>query len=152
MQMTKNLLDNPYFIILFSIVAIFLNTLFTSHFLLLLFSGFLFLAFYKTLKNRYLYSLLVVIFTFTIIEYNIGLKLFTLSIISLFLYVFILPFVDKINAFSKFNNYVYMIIFYGVLHSTWGMQTSFTEVLFFSLLTNLIIDIILVGVLIWQTD
>ena len=146
--MAKNLLDNPIFIFIFSIIAIFLNTILASHFLLLIFSGFLFLAFNNALKNRYMYSLFVVIITFTIIEYNIGLKLFTLSIISLFLYVFILPFVNRINSFNKSNNYVYIIIFYGLLHTIWGIQTNFTEVLFFSLLINFVIDVILIGALI----
>lgn len=146
--MAKNLLDNPIFIFIFSIVAIFLNTILSSHFLLLIFSGFLFLAFNTALKNRYMYSLFVVIITFTIIEYNIGLKLFTLSIISLFLYVFILPFLNRINSFNKSNSYVYIIIFYGLLHTIWGMQTNFTEALFFSLLINFVIDVILIGALI----
>ena len=146
--MAKNLLDNPIFIFIFSIIAIFLNTILASHFLLLIFSGFLFLAFNTALKNRYMYSLFVVIITFTIIEYNSGIKLFTLSIISLFLYVFILPFVNRINSFNKSNNYVYIIIFYGLLHTIWGMQTNFTEVLFFSLLINFVIDVILIGALI----
>lgn len=146
--MAKNLLDNPFFLFLFCIAAFILNTLLTSHFILLIFCGFLFLAFNTTLKNRYMYSFFLIIFTFTIIEYNIGIKLFTLSIISLFLYVVILPFVNRINAFSNYNSYVHMIIFYGVLHAVWGLQTSFTDVLFFSLIANLVIDIILVGVLI----
>ena len=150
--MTKNLLDNPFFLFIFCLFSIVLNTILSSHFILLTFSGFIFLMFYVALKNRYYYSLLTVIITFTFIEYNIGLHLFSLSIISLFIYVFIVPFINRINAFTKINKYVHIIIFYGLLHITWGLQTSFTDTLFFSLLANLIIDAFLIGVLIWQTD
>ncbi len=148
--MTKNLLDNPFFLFSFCILAILLNTIFSTYFMLVTFSGVLFLMFYVSLKNRYYYSLFFVMLTFTIIEYNLGLKLFTLNVISLFLYVFVIPFVNRINAFSKFNKYVNIVVFYGLLHLIWSYQTEFTESLFFSILANLVIDIFLIGVLIWQ--
>ena len=146
---TRNLLDNPFFLFMFCITAILINTIFTAYFMLVTFSGFIFLMFYVALKNRYYYSLMFVIITFTFLEYNMGLKLFTLSIISLFLYVFIIPFVSRINSFNNYNKYINITIFYGVLYIIWGMNTSFSETLYFTLLINLLIDAFLLGVLLW---
>lgn len=149
---TKNLLDNPFFLFIFCITAILVNTIFSAYFLMITFSGFIFLMFYVALKNKYYYSLIVVIMTFTILEYNMGLKMFTLSIISMFLYVFIIPLVSRFNFFNKNNKYVNITIFYAVLYLTWGINTSFSEILYFTLLINLLVDAFLLGVLLWLID
>ena len=85
--MTRNNLDNPFFLFLVLLMAITINTIFSIHFLLIMFAGILFTAFYRCLKKRYLYSLAFVIIAFLFIEVNTGLKPFSLSLLSLFIYI-----------------------------------------------------------------
>ncbi|MDZ7818298.1 MAG: hypothetical protein U5K55_06645 [Aliarcobacter sp.] len=96
--MTRNNLDNPFFLFIVLLIAITVNTISSIHFLLVMLAGILFTAFYRCLRKRYLYSLAFVIIAFLFIEINTGLKPFSLSLLSLFIYVFILPRAVKTQA------------------------------------------------------
>ena len=86
--MTKSNLDNPFFLFIILSLVVMVNTISSIHFLLVMFAGILFTIFYRCLKERYLYSLAFVVIAFLFIEVNTGLKPFTLSLLSLFLYIF----------------------------------------------------------------
>ena len=66
--MTRNNLDNPIFLFIVLIIAITVNTIASIHFLLIMFAGVLFTAFYRCLRKRYLYSLTFVILAFLFIS------------------------------------------------------------------------------------
>lgn len=147
--MTRNNLDNPLFLFIVLIIAITINTIASIHFLLIMFAGILFTAFYRCLRKRYLYSLALVILAFLFIEINSGLKPFSLSLLSLFIYIFILPKVDNSTSFNLINSYIYIMFFYIGLTIMWALSFGMDERIFLSLIVNLIIDLLFFGVFLW---
>jgi len=109
-------------------------------------AGINFTVFYRCLKKRYLYSLTFVILAFLFIEINSGLKPFSLSLLSLFIYIFILPKVDNSTSYNLTNSYIYILFFYIGLIIMWSLSFGMDERIFLSLVVNLIIDLIFFGV------
>jgi len=146
--MTRNNLDNPIFLFTFLLITITINTISSIHFLLIMLSGICFIAFNTCLKNRYLYSLFFIVITFTFIEINSGLKPFSLTLLSLFIYIFIIPRTHRIMSLSVLNEYIYILIFYIGVFFIWaltiGMSDSFIAIIF----VNIIIDLLFFGVFI----
>ena len=147
--MTRNNLDNPVFLFIVLTLAVMVNTISSIHFLLVMFSGILFTAFYRCLKERYLYSLTFVVIAFLFIEVNTGLKPFTLSLLSLFLYIFILPKDENYTYNNLSSSYIYIIIFYIGLLIIWSVVFELNETILITLLINILIDLIFFGVLLW---
>ena len=90
----------------------------------------------KSLKDR----------IFLFIEINSGLKPFSLSLLSLFIYIFILPKVDNSTSFNLINSYIYIMFFYIGLTIMWALSFGMDERIFLSLIVNLIIDLLFFGV------
>ena len=145
--MTRNNLDNPIFLFIVLTLAVMVNTISSIHFLLVMFSGILFTAFYRCLKERYLYSLTFVVIAFLFIEVNTGLKPFTLSLLSLFLYIFILPKDENYTYNNLSSSYIYIIIFYIGILIIWSVVFELNETILVTLLVNILIDLIFFGVL-----
>ena len=143
----RNNLENPLFLFTFLLIAIVLNTVTSIHFLLIMLSGILFIAFYICLKKRYLYSLFFVILTFLFIEVNSGFKPLSLSLLSLFLYIFVLPKISRTVSFSSLNNYLYIIIFYIGVIIIWSLSTDINETIAKAIILNILIDLIFLGIL-----
>lgn len=146
--MTKNNLDNPIFLFMLLVVITTINVVSTIHFFLILFSGILFLAFYITLRNRYMYSLTFVIFTFLFVEINSGLPALSLTLLSFFIYVFIIPKTDNLISYNSLNYYLYIALFYLGLTILWVFNSGLNEKIILILIFNLIIDLIFFGVFI----
>lgn len=146
--MTRNNLDNPFFLVLVLLMAITVNAITSIHFLLIMFAGILFTAFYRTLRKRYMYSFAFVVIAFLFIEINSGFKPFSFSLLSLFIYVFILPKVEDYNSYNYSNSYFYILIFYLFLSVLWIMTYQFDANVLFVFFINLVIDIIFFGVFI----
>lgn len=83
---------------------------------------------------------------FLFIEINSGLKPFSLSLLSLFIYIFILPKVENSNTYNSSNSYIYIIIFYIGLIVLWSLFFGMDERIFFTLMINTFIDLIFFGV------
>lgn len=147
--MTRNNLDNPFFLFILLFIIISINTISSIHFLLIMFTGILFTAFYRCLRKRYLYSLTFVVIAFLFIEINSGLKPFSLSLLSLFIYIFILPKMENANTYNSSNSYIYIIIFYIGLIILWSLFFGIDERIFFTLVINAFIDLIFFGVFLW---
>ena len=145
--MTRNNLDNPIFLFIVLTLAVMVTTISSIHFLLVMFSGILFTAFYRCLKERYLYSLTLVVIAFLFIEVNTGLKPFTLSLLSLFLYIFILPKDENYTYNNLSSSYIYIIIFYIGLLIIWSVVFELNETILITLLINILIDLLFFGVL-----
>lgn len=143
----RNNLENPLFLFTFLLIAIILNTIASIHFLLIMLSGILFIAFYICLKKKYLYSLFFVILTFLFIEVNSGFKPLSLSLLSLFLYIFVLPKISRTVSFSSLNNYLYIIIFYIGVICIWSLSTDINETIAKAIVFNILIDLIFLGTL-----
>jgi hypothetical protein len=110
-----------------------------------MFAGILFTAFYRCLKKRYLYSLTFVVIAFLFIEINTGLKPFSLTLLSLFIYIFILPKDESYTSYNVSSGYLYIIFFYIGLIVMWSILFGLHLNLFITLFINLIIDLIFLG-------
>lgn len=150
--MKINNLDNPYFIVLLSIFVVITNTISSIKFFPILALGILFMAFFVCLKKRYYYSLTIVIATITFIEMNNGFKPFSISLIATFVYVFLVPNINRIFSFSSLNSYIYMIVFYIGVTIVWSINHDINLFYVSIILINLIIDFMIFGVFIWQED
>lgn len=143
--MTRNNLDNPIFLFIVLLIAITVNIISSIHFLLIMFAGILFTAFYRCLRKRYLYSLTFVIIAFLFIEVNMGLKPFTLSLLSLFIYVFVLPKDENHTSYNLSSSYVYIIFFYLGLLILWAIIFGLNTTIILTLFINVIIDLLFFG-------
>ena len=143
--MTRNNLDNPIFLFIVLIMAITVNIISSIHFLLIMFAGILFTAFYRCLRKRYLYSLTFVVIAFLFIEINTGLKPFTLTLLSLFIYVFILPKDENHTSYNLSSSYIYIIFFYLGLLILWSIIFELNTTILFTLFINVIIDLLFFG-------
>lgn len=144
--MTRNNLDNPIFLFIVLILAITVNAISSIHFLLVIFAGILFTAFYRCLKKRYLYSLAFTIVAFLFIEINTGLKPFSLTLLSLFIYIFILPKDESHTSYNLSSSYLYIAFFYIGLLIIWSMSFGINFNILITLFLNLLIDLIFFGV------
>ena len=144
--MTKSNLDNPIFLFIILSLVVMVNTISSIHFLLVMFAGILFTIFYRCLKERYLYSLAFVVIAFLFIEINTGLKPFTLSLLSLFLYIFILPKDENYSYDNLSSSYIYIIIFYIGLLIIWSVVFELNETILITIFVNILIDLIFFGV------
>ena len=143
--MTRNNLDNPFFLFLVLLLAVVINTISSIHFLLIMLAGVLFTGFYRCLKKRYLYSLTFIIIAFLFIEVNTGLKPFSLTLLSLFIYIFILPKMEDSTSYNFANSYIYIIFFYIGLIIMWTFYFGLTEDIFGVLIINALIDLVFLG-------
>lgn len=150
--MIRNNLENPIFLYILLILIVTINTISSIHFLLIMLAGVLFNAFYICLKKRYLYSLFAVIVTFLFVEINSGLKPFSLVLLSFFLYVFIIPRLEKFVSFSKINNYLFILLFYIGVMVIWQFNFTTDNNITSVLLFNMLIDLIFFGLFIWIID
>lgn len=144
--MTRNNLDNPFFLFIVLLMAITINTIASIHFSLIMLAGILFTAFYRCLRKRYLYSLLFVIISFLFIEVNTGLKPFSLTLLSLFFYLFILPKEENAGPYNSAYSFIYIILFYVGLIIMWSLSFGLSEDIFVALIINVVIDLIFLGV------
>lgn len=142
-----SLLDNStvtfFSLVLVGIVNIFLPV----HFLSLLLVGVVFTIFTQSLKNENYNSLTFMIIAFSIIELAQGLKLFSLSLVAFFIYIFISPLLKNILSSEKLVKIMIIFIFYigiAVLFSFLG-EVSYELVAI--LLINYLIDIAIVSLL-----
>lgn len=142
--MVKNSLDNPFFLFFLLVLIVITNLIASIHFLLILFGGILFTAFYRTLQKKYYYSTSLVVIAFLFVEINCGLKPFSLSLLSYFIYIFIIPRYE----YSSFNSYIYIIFFYFGLAIMWFLSFGIDERVILALIINLFIDLIFFGVFI----
>ena len=143
--MTRNNLDNPIFLFIVLLIAITVNIISSIHFLLIMFAGILFTAFYRCLRKRYLYSLTFVIIAFLFIEVNMGLKPFTLSLLSLFIYIFVLPKDENHTSYNLSSSYVYIIFFYLGLLILWSIIFELNTQILLTLFANVMIDLLFFG-------
>ena len=146
--MKINNLDNPFFIATLCIIAIMSNIISSIHFFPILFLGVLFMSFFVCLKKRYNYSLIFIIITFCFIELNNGFKIFSLSLLATFVYIFIAPYIKRTLTFTSLNSYIYISVFYLGVYIMWSFNNELTPQLNYTLLINLVIDFIIFGVLI----
>ncbi len=121
------------------------NILFSTYFISVLLVGVVFKIFLDSLEKEYYYLLFFVIFTFLIIEVNQGFKPFSLSLISLFLYYFIIPRLKHLFSSSILISITFIFSFYFAI----SLMIQFKESLDFDIISvflyNFILDILIIG-------
>ncbi len=142
-----SLLDNStvtfFFLVLVGIVNIFLPV----HFLSLLLVGVVFTIFTQSLKNENYNSLTFMIIAFSIIELAQGLKLFSLSLVAFFIYIFISPLLKNILSSEKLVKIMVIFIFYIGIAILFSFLGKVSYELVAILLINYLIDIAIVSLL-----
>ncbi|RXJ78737.1 hypothetical protein CRV03_01535 [Arcobacter sp. F155] len=146
--MKINNLDNPFYIFLFCIFALIVNTVSSIYFFPIMLLGIVFIAFYVCMEKNYNYTLFFLGITTVIIEVNNGFKPFSVILLCFFIYAFVIPYVSRVLSVDGTNLYVYLVVFYCGLVFLWTLNNEMSIQLNFILLLNLVIDLIIFGVFI----
>ena len=143
-----SLFDNPIAISILFFIVLVVNIFLPIHFISILLAGVVFTAFVRSLEKKYNYSLFFLIIAFIIIEVSQGLKIFSLSLLSLFIYLFIVPKLKSV--FSSLNIYLItiLLIFYLGVILLYRFLGDVNAELISIILINFFIDIFIVGFII----
>ena len=133
-------------IILFFLVAI-INIILPVHFLTLLLAGVVFKAFIECIENKYWYSLIIVIITFIFIEISNGLNIGVLSVLSLFIYAFVMTRLKYSLSYGFSFTVIVTLLFYLGVFAMFSINSNVQTDFSLKLLFNYIIDIIIVSII-----
>jgi len=136
-------LNRNYLITLFIVVVV--NFIFSTHFITLFLIGVVFKIFLEVLQKEEYYSLIAVVVTFLCIEVTQGFYLFSLTLIAIVVYYFVLTKIRHILSSPVFAEFIYIFVFYMavfVLHNI-KEGITFNQVLIF--IYNFFIDSIIIG-------
>ena len=139
--MTSN--KYPYISIFFIIITI--NIFFSIYFITIFFAGVVFILFMESLKKEYYYIFFLTVFTFLFIESIHGLKTFSLSFISLFLYYFIIPRVKHIFSSLLLSRFIFVLMFYLLFYVYYLILNNYIMEYNYIFIVNLLIDSLIVG-------
>ena len=144
----NSLFDNPIAIFLLLFIVSLSNILLPVHYISIFLAGLIFIALIRAIEKEYTYTILFLLMGFVIVELSHGLKIFSLSLLALFIYFFISPKIK--SSFSSVTFYFTSVIllFYvgmGMLFYFWGGIDSKVITI---LMMNFIIDLFLVSVLV----
>ena len=134
-----------YYIPIFLLVII-VNILFSTYFLTVFLAGVVFIIFLECLQKEYYYMLVLSILTFVIIENTHGFRIFSLSLISLFLYYLVIPRITHLFSSNILKEVFYIISFYTLFFIFYLYTNNFDVDSYFIFLINLILDSIIVGI------
>lgn len=132
-----------YIIILISVILV--NIFFSTHFLALFLIGVVFKIFLEMVEKEEYYMLFAAIGTFLFIEVSQGFYLFSLTLISIVIYYFILTKVKHLLSSSTLSEFVYILLFYAVVFTVHNIRFTieFGQLLLF--FYNFLIDSIIIG-------
>ena len=139
---------NSTFFISFFTIIILINIIFSIYFVPVFLAGVVFMIFLEALNKEYYYILLMSIFTFLIIENTHGLAMFSFSLISLFIYFFIIPRIKHLFSASLLGTFSTLGCFYAIFFLLFILSnnSNFNTYIVFTL--NFILDILVVGFII----
>lgn len=143
--MNKKILDNPFFLFLLFIITVITNTISSIYFISIMLAGFVFLALINCIKKKHYYSMFFMLLSLLFIELNNGFKPFSLILLALFSYVFIIPKIKQVMSFSNLNYFVYVLWFYSSMIVIWSFSNEINISLIGTIFLNIIIDFILIG-------
>jgi len=133
----------PYITILILISII--NILSSSYFISFFLAGVVFKIFTISLKKEYNYILILSIITFLIIENTQGLKIFSLTLITLIVYYFIIPRIKDLFSSSFMGDFIYILSFYIFYYASIQIYGVFDMAVVIVFVINCIIDLIIIG-------
>ena len=106
------------------------------------------MVFLEALDKEYYYILLMSIFTFLIIENTHGLAVFSFSLISLFMYFFIIPRLKHLFSSSLLGTLSSLGCFYGIFFIVFILYNNLSMDTYMVFILNFILDILVVGLII----
>ena len=133
----------PYITILF--IACIVNIIFSSYFISFFLAGVVFKILTIAIKEEYNYVFMLSILSFLIIENSQGLKLFSLTIITLLVYYFIIPRIKHLFSSSLIGDLLYIFSFYLLYYMSIQLYSVFDVAILIIFLINFAIDLIIVG-------
>ena len=133
----------PYITILFIINIV--NIIFTTYFISFFLAGVVFKILSISIRKEYNYVFIFSIITFLVIENSQGLKLFSLTIISLLVYYFIIPRIKHLFSSSMMEDFLYIFAFYILFYMLIYLYGTFELSILVTFIINFIIDILIVG-------
>jgi hypothetical protein len=133
----------PYFTVLAFIW--FLNILFNSHFNNIFFAGIVFIFFIQSVKREDYYLLLASFLTFCFIEVIHGLIVFSLSLITVIIYVLIIPQLKHIFNSKIFSKILYLFVFYFSFFMVTYLVSDKVESIYAIFFINFILDTVFMG-------
>lgn len=136
--------DTPPYLTTLLLVNI-VNIIFSSYFISFLLAGVVFKIFSASLRNEHNYLLTFCIITFLVIENTQGFKLFSLTLIALVIYFFIIPKLKQLFSSSLISGFIFIFIFYTFVYFMEQITNPFDMVMLIKLIINFVIDIIIVG-------
>jgi len=140
-----NKFSNPFIIFFMFVVVSLVNIILPVHFISIFLAGIVFMAFIECVKQGYWYSLVFVILSFVFIETSHGLNIGVLSLLSFFIYAFIIPKLKYILKSKTFYILVVNIIFYLGIVILFKINGNVDSVLISKIVLNFFIDIFLVS-------
>jgi len=133
----------PYMTILFIISLV--NIIFSSYFISFFLAGVVFKILSIAIRKEYNYLFIFSIITFLIIENTQGLKLFSLTVIALLVYYFIIPRIKHLFSSSIMGDILYMFSFYILYYTMVQVYSVFDISILIIFLINFVIDLLIVG-------
>ena len=143
--MIKN--ETPPYLLILIFIGI-TNIIFSTYFISIFLAGVVFKIFLESLKKQYYYILAFSVITFLVIEVIQGFKPFSLTLIALFLFYFIIPRIKHTFSSSIMSEFIYIFLFYLVLLVVTIFYTPFSINMLYVVIYNFLIDIIIVGFII----
>ena len=129
------------------ISVIIINSLFSVYFLSIFLAGVVFKIFVDSLKNGYYYMMMLSVAVFLYIETVHGIKLFSLSIISVFVYYLILPKIRHVFSLGIINQISFIFLFYISFFTVIFFTNGYYSELYFIFIVNFLIDSFVAGFL-----
>jgi len=133
----------PYVMILLTISVI--NIISSTYFIAFILAGVTFKIFTIAIKNEHNYLFILSVITFLVIENTQGLRLFSLTLISLILYFFIIPRIKHLFSSSIMLDFIYIFTFYFILYLVEQAYSVFDLSLLLLFVINFVIDILVIG-------
>ena len=133
----------PYMTILFIISLV--NIIFSSYFISFFLAGVVFKILSIAIRKEYNYLFIFSIITFLIIENTQGLKLFSLTVIALLVYYFIIPRIKHLFSSSIMSDILYIFSFYILYYMMIQVYSVFDISILIIFLINFVIDLLIVG-------
>ena len=135
--------SNPILIFLMFIFVSLVNIILPIHFFSIFLAGIVFMSFIYCIKNEYWYSLATVVLTFIVIEISHGLLIGVLSMLSFFIYIFVIPKIKYTLTSKAIYIFFITIVFYIGMLLLFILSGDANSDLYFKILFNFFIDIFL---------
>jgi len=140
-----SIFSNPMNIFFMFVIVSGINILMPVHFISILMAGFVFMAFLYCIQYKYYYSLFFIIMTFIFIEISSGLNIGTLSLLSFFIYLFLIPRIKYFLSSKIFYLVILNMIFYFGVFILFLMNSEMNQTLVSKIILNYILDIFLIS-------